>query len=149
MSHHPPKPRLALTLGVTGHRLTRAPAAGENGPGAPRPFDVAAVAKALEAAFAAAAAGLAAIGAEARASFSEVPPVVTLISSLAEGADRIAARAALEAGFALDVVLPCPTPIYAADIRRRRVARGLRVAVGARPRDARLAARRQFRHAAR
>ena len=113
MSRYPPKPRLALTLGVTGHRLTRAPAAVENGPGAPRPFDVAAVGTALEAAFTAATAGLAAIGAEARASFSEVPPVVTLISSLAEGADRIAARAALEAGFALDVVLPCPTPIYA------------------------------------
>ena len=113
MSHHPPKPRLALTLGVTGHRLTRAPA-GENEGGAPRPFDVAAVGKALEAAFAAAAEGLAAIDAEAKAGFSEAPPVVTLISSLAEGADRIAALAALEAGFALDVVLPCPTPIYAA-----------------------------------
>ena len=112
MSHHPPKPRLALTLGVTGHRLTRATAAAENGHGAPRAFDVAAVGKALEAAFAATAAGLAAIGAEAKASFSEVPPIVTLISSLAEGADRIAARAALEAGFALDVVLPCPAPIY-------------------------------------
>jgi hypothetical protein len=112
VSRHPPKPRLALTLGVTGHRLTRAPAAAENGQGAPRAFDVAAVGKALEAAFAATAAGLAAIGAEAKASFSEVPPIVTLISSLAEGADRIAARAALEAGFALDVVLPCPAPIY-------------------------------------
>jgi hypothetical protein len=114
MSHHPPKPRLALTIGVTGHRLARAPAEGENGLGAPRPFDVAAVRKALEAAFAAAAEGLAAIDAEAKASFSEASPVVTLISSLAEGADRIAARAGLEAGFALDVVLPCPTPIYAA-----------------------------------
>jgi hypothetical protein len=113
VSHHPPKPRLALTLGVTGHRLTRTPTAGENGRGAPRAFDVAAVGKALEAAFAATAAGLAAIGVEAKASFSEVPPIVTLISSLAEGADRIAARAALEAGFALDVVLPCPAPIYA------------------------------------
>ena len=113
MSHHPPKPRLALTLGVTGHRLTRAPTAGEDGGAAPRPFDVAAVAKALEAAFAAAAAGLAAIGADAKANFSEVPPIVTLISSLAEGADRIAARAALEARFALDVILPCPAPIYA------------------------------------
>jgi hypothetical protein len=113
VSHHPPKPRLALTLGVTGHRLTRAPTAGEDGGAAPRPFDVAAVAKALEAAFAAAAAGLAAIGADAKANFSEVPPIVTLISSLAEGADRIAARAALEARFALDVILPCPAPIYA------------------------------------
>ena len=113
MSHHPPKPRLALTLGVTGHRLTRAPTAGEDGGAAPRPFDVAAVAKALEAAFAAAAAGLAAIGADAKANFSEAPPIVTLISSLAEGADRIGARAALDVGFALDVILPCPAPIYA------------------------------------
>ena len=113
MSHHPPKPRLALTLGVTGHRLSRAPTAGEDGGLAPRPFDVAAVAKALEAAFAAAAAGLAAIGAEAKANFSDVAPIVTLISSLAEGADRIAAHAALDAGFALDVILPCPAPIYA------------------------------------
>ena len=112
MTHYPPKPRLALTLGVTGHRLTRA-ATAEDGGAAPRPFDIASVAKALEAAFAAAAAGLAAIGAEARASFSEAPPIMTLISSLAEGADRIAARAALDAGFALDVVLPCPAPIYA------------------------------------
>ncbi len=113
MSHHPPKPRLALTLGVTGHRFKRAARATEDGGGAPRPFDVAAVAKALEATFAAAAAGLAAIGGEAKASFSETPPIVTLISSLAEGADRIAAGVALNAGFALDVVLPCPAPIYA------------------------------------
>jgi hypothetical protein len=113
VSHHPPKPRLALTLGVTGHRLPRAPSAGESVDAAPRLFDVAAVGKALEAAFAAAAAGLAAIGADAKASFSDAPPIVTLISSLAEGADRIAAHAALDAGFALDVVLPCPAPIYA------------------------------------
>ena len=113
MSHHPPKPRLTLTLGVTGHRLARAPRTDETGTGAPRPFDVAAVSRALEAAFAAAEAGLAAIGGEAKASFSDARPAVTLISSLAEGADRIAARAALDAGFDLDVVLPCPTPTYA------------------------------------
>ena len=112
MSHHPPKPRLALTLGVTGHRLTRSQNAGDNAAGSPRPFDVAAVSQALEATFAAAAKGLEAIDAAARASFSEVPPVVTLVSSLAEGADRIAARAALAAGFALDVVLPCPAAVY-------------------------------------
>jgi len=101
-----------LTLGVTGHRFTRARTAGESEPPAMRPVDVAAVTKALEAAFAAAAAGLAALSAEARACFSEVPPIVTLISSLAEGADRVAAQAALDAGFALDVVLPCPAAIY-------------------------------------
>ena len=112
-AHHPPKPRLALTIGVTGHRLSRAPSPDEAAASAPRRFDVAAVAAALEAAFAVAARGLAAIDAAAKAGFSDAPPVITLISSLAEGADRIAAHAALAAGWALDVVLPCPQPIYA------------------------------------
>ena len=112
MTQHPPKPRLALTIGVTGHRLHRPPAPGEDGPGEPRAFDVAAVQDALAAVFAASAAGLAAVDAEAKASFREIPPIVTLISSLAEGADRLAAHAALAAGFALDVVLPCPATTY-------------------------------------
>jgi len=112
VTQHPPKPRLALTIGVTGHRFHRPPPAGQDGPGEQRRFDVAAVGEALATAFAAAAAGLAAIDDEAKTSFSAVPPIVTLISSLAEGADRLAARAALAAGFALDVVLPCPTAIY-------------------------------------
>ncbi len=112
MTQHPPKPRLTLTIGVTGHRLHRAPAPGENGPGAPRPFDRAAIGKAVEAAFASLAAGLAAVAAEAKANFSAAPPLVTVISSLAEGADRIAAHAALADSFALDVVLPCPSEIY-------------------------------------
>ena len=112
MTRHPPKPRLALTLGVTGHRLHHAPAPGETGPGAPRPFDVAAVAKALDQVFASVAAGLAAIDAGVKGTFSDAPPVVTLISALAEGADRIAARAALSAGAALDVALPCSANLY-------------------------------------
>ena len=113
MSRHPPKPRLALTIGVTGHRLSRAPSPDETAASAPRRFDVAAVAAALQAVFAVAARGVAAIDAAAKAGFSDAPPVITLISSLAEGADRIAAHAALAAGWALDVALPCPQPIYA------------------------------------
>ena len=110
MANHPPKPRLALTLGVTGHRLNHN---STDGSGTPRAFDVDAVRAAFETTFALAASGLAAIDADAKACFSDAPPIVTLISSLAEGADRIAARAALAAGLALDVILPCPIETYA------------------------------------
>jgi hypothetical protein len=106
---HPPKPRLALTVGVTGHRLHRAPPPG--GGEAPA-FDVAAVETALLRFFRAVAAGLASIDGEARRCYEPGPPALTLISSLAEGADRLAAKAALAAGFALDVLLPCPPAIY-------------------------------------
>ena len=108
MIDHPPKPRLALTVGVTGHRLHRDPTP----EGEARPFDVAAVEAALSRFFRAAAAGLASIDGEARRCYDPEAPALTLISSLAEGADRLAAKAALAAGFALDVVLPCPPAIY-------------------------------------
>jgi hypothetical protein len=114
LTRHPPKPRLALTLGVTGHRLPRAPAAGETGAAPPRPFDVAAVAEALDEVCASIAAGLAAIEMNVKRNFADAPPIVTLISALAEGADRLAARAALAAGFALDVALPCASELYLA-----------------------------------
>jgi hypothetical protein len=106
---HPPKPRLTLTVGVTGHRLHRDPPPG--GGEAPV-FDVAAVEAALLRFFGAAAAGLASIDADARGCYDARAPALTLISSLAEGADRLAAEAALAAGFALDVVLPCPPETY-------------------------------------
>ena len=112
VTHHPPKPRMALTLGVTGHRLRRAPAPGETGEGAARPFDIAAVAKALDKVCAAVAAGLNATAASVKHNFNDAPPIVTLISALAEGADRLAAQAALSAGFALDVALPCASALY-------------------------------------
>ncbi|THD49023.1 MAG: hypothetical protein E7774_02305 [Bradyrhizobium sp.] len=112
MIRHPPKPRLALTLGVTGHRLRRAPAEGEAGPGALRVFDIAAVGKALDQICAKVAAGLAAVDAGVKQNFSDEAPIVTLVSALAEGADRLAAQAALSAGFALDVALPCAPALY-------------------------------------
>ena len=111
MTRHPPRPRLALTIGVTGHRLRRnSPPAGA--PQASRVFDVAAVEAALLDFFRAAAAGLEAIDDSARRCYDPGPATLTLVSSLAEGADRLAAKAALAAGFAVDVVLPCPPSIY-------------------------------------
>jgi hypothetical protein len=110
--NYPPKPRLAVTIGVTGHRLHRnPPAAGAREVNA-RVFDVAAVENAIGDFFRAAIATLAGLEFDVCQSFSSAAPVFTLISSLAEGADRIAAKTALAAGFALDVVLPCPQSIY-------------------------------------
>jgi len=88
------------------------PAAGRSEANA-RVFDVEAVEHGLARFFGAATATLATVGGGASRSFDAAAPALTLISSLAEGADRIAAKAALAAGFALDVVLPCPPSIYA------------------------------------
>ena len=47
--------------------------------------------------------------------FDPAPPDLRLVSALAEGADRIAAKAALEAGWTLEVVLPFATEEYEQD----------------------------------
>jgi hypothetical protein len=112
--HHPPKPRFALTLGVTGHRLRRNGSTAAGSEAGERVFDVEAVEIALGAFFRAALAASAVVTEEMTQFHDAAAPGFTLISSLAEGADRIAAQAALAAGFALDVVLPCPASIYVA-----------------------------------
>jgi hypothetical protein len=109
---HPPKPRLALTIGVTGHRLHRAPPLAGRGEANARVFDIEAVEEGIGDFFRATIATFATVKDQVSQSFDSAAPAFTLISSLAEGADRIAARAALAAGFALDVVLPCPPSIY-------------------------------------
>ncbi len=123
---HPPKPRLALTIGVTGHRLHRAPPLAGRGEANARVFDIEAVEQGIGDFFRTTIATFASVKDEVSQSFDSAAPAFTLISSLAEGADRIAARAALAAGFALDVVLPCPPSIYRRDFRRRRFARRIR-----------------------
>ncbi len=109
---HPPKPRLALTIGVTGHRLHRDPPLAGRAEANARAFDIEAVEQAIGDFFRTTVATFASVKEGVSQSFDPAPPAFTLISSLAEGADRIAARAALAAGFALDVVLPCPASIY-------------------------------------
>ena len=47
-----------------------------------------------------------------RAIYAPAPPVLRFISPLADGADRIAARAAVAAGFALEVVMPAGQAEY-------------------------------------
>ncbi len=62
---------------------------------------------------------VAALLAAAEAAVASVPPnlrpAMRLLSPLAEGADRIAARAALARGWRLDVLLPFPAVEYARD----------------------------------
>ena len=102
MTHHPPKPLLALAVGIVGHRPNRLADA---------------ACTAVDADIGAVLDGIAAEMRQARSRYGAVfagKAVLALVDSLAEGADRIAARAlAARAGkadgglaFALDVVLP-------------------------------------------
>lgn len=100
----PPKPRLALALGVVGHRPDRLPATA-------RP----AVAAQIEAVLDALSRAVAAAGAADAEFFAPGPPLLSLVSALAEGADRLAAEAALDHGFVLDAPLPFDPDTYEAD----------------------------------
>jgi len=100
----PPPLPFALTVGVTGHRLEAIPAAQRAGVGNRI------------------AAALAAIEAEALALHRREPelfapdaPLFTLVSPLAEGADQMAAEAALARGWQLQAVLPFGRDAYLAD----------------------------------
>ena len=100
----PPRLPFALTVGVTGHRLEAIPAA--------KRADVEArIAAALEM-----------VEVEALALHQREPelfasdkPEFTLVSPLAEGADQMAAEAALARGWQLQAVLPFDRATYVAD----------------------------------
>ncbi len=102
MKHHPPKPPLALAVGIVGHRPNRLPVTAR----AKVAADLAAVIDGIVAAMRKA-------GQDHAAVFSGAP-VLSLVGSLAEGADRMAADvvvARMAAGdgtvsLALDAVLP-------------------------------------------
>lgn len=102
MTQHPPKPPLALAVGIIGHRPNRLPESARERVTA----DIGAV-------FDGIAAAMRKASADHAAAFSG-KAVLSLVDSLAEGADRMAAHALVarmekgDAGlsFALDVVLP-------------------------------------------
>jgi len=100
----PPRLPFALTVGVTGHRLEAIPAAQRKG---------------VETRIAEA---LGQIETEAVALyrreqdlFAPDPPAFTLVSPLAEGADQMAAEAALTRGWQLQAILPFDRETYLAD----------------------------------
>ncbi len=98
----PPKPRLVLRFGISGHR-TLAEA------------DTTRIQEALASLFGAAREELEKLSAKHRELFAGDGATLRLISPLAEGSDRIAAEAALARGFVLECPLPFARDLYEAD----------------------------------
>ena len=103
-SHADFRPRLALRFGITGHRPPRL-STDHHETIVQHCVDVFRVAEET----------LAAIHREHAGVFSPEAPIAKLVTSLAEGADVLAAEAALEAGLGISVCLPFPPQTYAKD----------------------------------
>lgn len=112
MKQLPPRPSFALTLGVSGHRPSRdpKPGAGEANSGPQLRADK--VRDAIDDFLANLKEAVDDLSQAANEWFDSAPPVIAMVSSLAEGSDRIAAEAALAIGLPLDVVLPCARAVY-------------------------------------
>ena len=108
-SSHPPKPRFAITVGVIGHRPDRLPEPSSDA----RRKIIADVGRVLDAV---AREAVAAHG-KYKELFACDPPLLSLVSALAEGADHIAAEAALSRGFVLDAPLPFAVETYLTDFK--------------------------------
>jgi hypothetical protein len=107
MATYPPKPRIALSIGVIGHRPDRLSDSG--------PKDVAdEIGRVLDLIVAKVGSHKEGLSPEI---FSDVAPSLTIVSALAEGADRMVAQAGLVRGMRLDVVLPFIQSEYANDFR--------------------------------
>ncbi|MBB3764607.1 hypothetical protein [Sphingomicrobium lutaoense] len=100
----PFQPRLVLRFGITGHRPPRLD-----------PDQHEAIKAACREIFRHSAQALEQLHARHGDLLSPQPPRIKLVTSVAEGADVLAAEAALEAGARLAVCLPFPEPIYARD----------------------------------
>ena len=100
----PPQLPFALTVGVTGHRL-----------GALADVRVAAIRGEIDAALGAIDREALAVFRREGALFAASAPVLTLVSPLADGADQMAAEAALARGWRLQAVLPFDRATYARD----------------------------------
>ena len=98
----PPRPALALTLGITGHRAID-------------PDDRDRLSAQLDMVFTRVKTSLAIVAAANLQVFAPAPPQLTLVSPLAEGADQIAAEVALGHGFALHALLPFSRAVYLGD----------------------------------
>ncbi|HLK23276.1 MAG TPA: hypothetical protein VKT30_01315 [Caulobacteraceae bacterium] len=103
------KPRACLRVGVTGHRT---------GPKLLAHLQPA-VRATVDRLLREIAASLRATSQAASWAFAAEGPQLVVVSSLAEGADRIVAEAGLAAGAALDVVLPAPRASYAQDFESK------------------------------
>jgi len=99
------RPRARLRVGVTGHRV------GDKLPSEAIPRIAETVKRLIDALHH----GLDEVAAANRDLFAAEAPELVVVSSLAEGADRIVAERGLAAGAALEVVLPAPRAEYELD----------------------------------
>ena len=102
----PPGLPLALTVGITGHR--RAAIDPERGPQIAA--EIASILSEIEESLHDFQARITGSG-----TFEESPPTITLVSPLADGADQIAAQAAIERGWRLQAILPFVREEYVRD----------------------------------
>src|SRR6202030_810946 len=100
---HPPKPRLTLRVGVTGHRSDKL-----------SEMTIEAVERRLRDVFAAIEASSTKILADNADFFADGSPVFRLVSGFAEGSDRIAV-AMRPAGWHVEALLPFPRREFATD----------------------------------
>ncbi len=100
----PPRARLTLRVGVTGHRPNKLGQARLDVLRA----RIAEVLKALEAPV---------LSRSGDAAYDSAPPVFRVLSALAEGADRVVAEVGLESGFELQCILPFPCEEYERDFQ--------------------------------
>lgn len=98
------RPRLALRFGITGHRPPRLSSEHHE-----------TIREHCLAVFRTAEKTLAELHRQHPDIFSPEPPVAKLVTSLAEGADVLAAQAALDAGLGISVCLPFPPETYSED----------------------------------
>lgn len=104
MASHPPLPPFALGIGVIGHRPNRLPDAARESVKTETARVLSQIAREAH------------LIKNAHAKlFADTETVLTLVSALAEGADRLAVEAALKLGYVLDVPLPFTQEIYEAD----------------------------------
>ena len=116
---HPPKPRFTLAVGIIGHRPNRLPEE-------TRPRIASEITEVLTS-----------IRDEAFSAyqrhancFARTPPRLVLITSLAEGSDCVAAKAAAELGFELQAPLPFPVCEYEKDFAEDEAKRSFQALVG-------------------
>src|SRR5580700_6916560 len=121
-SDHPPKPRFALAIGIVGHRLSHWDDGKKGADGRPlRAEQLQKIAGDIRLALEAIKSAAIQACHDHESLFDDPPdaqqqaPGLTLVSALADGADTIAAKAALGLGYALDAPLPFAQTEYEKD----------------------------------
>ncbi len=107
LPNNPPRPRPAVRVGITGHRLNRL---------LERGTDLTALRERLHAALAAIQHSASVLAAEYGAVYTG-EPILRLITPLAEGTDQIVADEGLALGYRLDVPMPAHADQYVANFQ--------------------------------